>query len=200
MKRLAAVAMFGVLVATGCRFERHQGANNGTDKVNVATPFGGMSVKTDEKKVQAGVGLSVYPGAVLNRADDKGRDSGAADVNFSLGDFHVGVRALNYQTGDSQDKVLAFYRKDMARYGAVVLCHDHEAVGQPARTQDGLSCDSDGKTTGVKVSSDGGEDELKAGSKYHQHIVSVEPKNGGTQIGLVALDLPSGMGGDDSKE
>jgi hypothetical protein len=31
---------------------------------------------------------------------------------------------------------------------------------------------------------------LKAGSKYRQHIVSVEPRAGATRLTLVALELP----------
>ncbi len=200
MKKLAAVVAVALLTLTGCRFERHKGANQNDENVKFATPFGGMSVKTDEKSAQAGVGLTPYPGAVLNRKEDDGKeDGGAADVNFSFGGFHVGVKALNYQSSDAPDKVLAFYRKDMARYGTVIECRGHTPVGQPIRTQDGLTCDSDGRDTHVHVSA-GGEDELKAGSKLHQHIVSVETRNGGTKIGLVMLDLPGNLGGDDSKE
>ncbi len=35
-----------------------------------------------------------------------------------------------------------------------------------------------------------GKTELKAGSKQHQHIVSINPDGSGTKFGLVALDLP----------
>jgi hypothetical protein len=41
--------------------------------------------------------------------------------------------------------------------------------------------------------------ELKAGSDYHQHIVTIDRDGGGTKFSLVALDLPSNMNGDDGK-
>ena len=77
--------------------------------------------------------------------------------------------------------------------------HGRVAVGLPARTQDGLACDTNNSST-VHVSDSYGNDELKAGSRQHQHIVSVEAKNGGTKIGLVALDLPGNLGEEDSKK
>lgn len=198
---LKAGAMLAVVLlgTTGCRFERHHGTSNKDQDVKFDTPFGGMSVKTDEKAAQAGVGLTPYPGAMLNRKEDGGKEDGAADVNLSFGSFHLGVKALSYQSGDAPDKVLAFYRKDMAKFGTVILCRDRVPLGQPVRTQDGLTCDAESKGSNIHVSEDGQED-LKAGSRQHQHIVSVEAKNGGTKIGLVALDLPGNLGGDDSKE
>ena len=199
MKAQAVLATMLLVATTGCRFEQHKSGNDHTDNVKFATPFGGMSVKTDEKSAQAGVGLTPYPGAMLNRKDDGGKEDGAADVNFSFGNFHLGVKALSYQSADAPDKVLAFYRKDMAKFGAVILCHGRVPVGQPTRTADGLACDTDNSKT-VHVSDSYGEDELKAGSKQHQHIVSVDAKNGGSKIGLVALDLPGNLSGEDDKE
>ena len=39
--------------------------------------------------------------------------------------------------------------------------------------------------------------ELKAGSKVHQHIVSIDRDGGETKFGLVALDLPGKFYSDD---
>ena len=192
---LAIMTLGPLAMATGCRIETHKHGKD--DNVNIATPFGGMSVKTNDSVVQGGVGLSVYPGAqLIRKVEGKDHDGGAADVNLSFGSFHLGVKALSYQSADSLNKVTAFYRQDMAKYGSVVLCRDHLAVGTPVKTQEGLGCDR-GNDTGVHVSENGGEDELKAGSKQHQHIVTLEPKDGGTKIGLVALELPTHFLNDD---
>ena len=180
----------------GCRVDEHKNGKDGKDEdVKIATPFGGMSVKTNEAVVENGVGLSVYPGATLDKKA-RGDDSGAADVNMSFGSFHLGVKALTYLTPDSPDKVITFYRKDMARYGTVILCRGNSAVGTPDHTQNGLSCSSDngGK---ININDEKAKDELKAGSKLHQHIVSIDPDGTGSKIGLVALDLPGHLGGDD---
>ncbi len=180
-------------LATGCRVEEHKNGDN--EDVKLPTPFGGMSVKTDQSAVQDGVNLAVYPGATLLKEN---KDSGSADVNFSFGSFHLGVKALSYQTTDSPDKVTAFYRKDMARYGAVIQCRDGHAVGTPDHTQDGLTCNNNhgGKTDW----NDDSKDELKAGSRQRQHIVGIEQKDGGTKIGLVALELPSQLNDEKSQD
>ena len=164
----------------GCRVETHK---DGKNNVEIGTPFGGLSVKTEEPATLSKVGLTPYPGATLMRKQS-GND-GAADVNLSFGNFKLGVQAAELHTPDAEDKVLAFYRKDMRRYGAVLTCRGHEAVGQPAHTADGLTCATD---------NNGGDDDdelqLRAGSQSHQHIVGVHLQDDGTRIGLVALDLP----------
>ena len=192
--QLVSAATVGValMLASGCRIDEHKSGNN-SDDVKIATPFGGMSVKTNDSVVQGGTGLTPYPGAVIVKKD---KDSGAADVNMSFGSFHLGVKAISYTSTDSPDKVIAFYRKDMAHFGAVVQCRGDHAVGTPDHTQDGLSCDKDhgGK---FNVDDDDAQTELKAGSKLHQHIVAIDPQGTGTKIGLIALDLPGHVGKDD---
>ena len=191
--RIGVCGLALALMATaGCRVQKHESANG--DDVKISTPFGGMSVKTDEAVVQSKVGISAYPGATPVHKDS---DNGAANVNMSFGNFHLGVNALSYQTSDSPDKVMSFYRKDLARYGAVILCHDGKAVGSPATTQDGLSCKGeDNNSTDV----DGDVGTLKAGSKLHQHLVAIDREGTGTKVGLVALDLPGHLGNDGDRE
>lgn len=201
---LAVIFSAAFLTLTGCRVDTHKEGND--DNVKIATPFGGLSVKTNGAVVQQGVGLSVYPGAqaitdAKKQSDDKDHVQGAADINLSFGAFHLGVKALSYRTPDDPEKVLAFYRKDMARYGQVIFCKRNQAVGTPTRTQDGLTCDKDGRGN-IHVNNDydseGGE--LKAGSKQHQHIVALDKEGSGTKIGLVALDLPGHLSVDDDED
>ncbi len=189
------------LVLCGCRIDEHKGV--GHDDVKIATPFGGMSVKTDDQTVQAKVGLDVYPGATLEKKtrrdkDGDDHDSGAADINMSFGSFHLGVKAVSYTTPDPPEKVIAFYRKDMARYGQVIFCKNDHPVGSPTVTQDGLTCEKN-KNSNIHVNSDegGADGELKAGSKLHQHIVAIDQQGSGTKFGLVMLDLPAHLGIED---
>ena len=188
------LAACALLPLAGCHVSEHK--NGGGDKVDISTPFASMHVKTDKEADTAGIGLAVYPGAVpVKDKDDK--DNDAADVNMSFGDFHLGVKAASFQTSDSPDKVEAFYRKELARYGDVIKCHGDQTIGQPTRTAEGLTCkdDDSGKHSGsahYNYSSDHDTD-LKAGTPTHQHIVGFEPKQGGTRIGLVMLDLPKGL-------
>ena len=198
MNKLYETAVAGVavllLMSTGCKVEKVQ-HGDGKD-VKIDTPFGGMSVKTDGKDVQAQVGLDVYPGAVPEKDKD---DEHAADVNMSFGSFHLGVKAASYTTPDTPEKVMAFYRGQMARYGTVIECRDGRAVGTPAVTSAGLTCDNDAHSK-VHVNSGSDHLELKAGSKLHQHIVGFEPRAGGTKFGLVMLDLPGNLDGNDDEK
>jgi hypothetical protein len=175
-------------VLAGCRIETHKNGKN--DDVNIGTPFGSMHVKTDDATVVAGLGLTPYPGASF--VHKHGDDDGAADVSMSFGSFKLGVHAVDLRTGDPQDKVIAFYRKDMGRYGAVLECRGNQPVGQPSRTAEGLTCTSD------HHNGDDDELQLRTGSPVHQHIVGIHSEDGGTRIGLVALDLPNGANHHDS--
>ncbi len=186
--RVAGVVAAGLAVAllAGCRVQSDK--HGDSDDVKIATPFGGMQVKTNDAVVVEGIGLPTYPGAQLVKKD---KDDGAADVNMSFGSFQLRVKAVSYRTGDSPEKVETFYRAGLKRFGDVIACRDNRVVGTPARTQEGLTCDNNsGNHYSVDNKPEKGALELKAGSQQHQHIVEIDAEGGGTKIGLVALDLP----------
>ena len=183
---LPLAGVLACLLLNGCHIS-HSG--HGKDEnVDIGTPFGSMHVNTNDASTLAGIGLNAYPGAVPVKEHD-GRNENAADINMSFGSVHIGVKAASFQSHDPEEKVLAFYRSDMGRYGDVIECRGDNSVGTPARTSQGLTC-AEQHNTGAHISSDD-ELELRAGSAQHQHIVSVVRKDGGVRIGLVALDLPS---------
>ncbi|HEX4577147.1 MAG TPA: hypothetical protein VH117_07325 [Edaphobacter sp.] len=180
-----AIMIGAVALMSGCRIESDK--KNGNDNVKIATPFGGMTVKTNDAVVADGLGLPVYPGAELVKKD---KNNGAADVNMSFGSFQLRVKAASYRTQDSPEQVTAFYRKALGRYGDVIQCQNDKTVGTPTRTAEGLTCNIE-KENHVYVNNDeSGKMELKAGSKQHQHIAAIDPDGSGTKFGLVALDLP----------
>lgn len=189
---LAAAVLF-----TACDVSHKKNGNG--DNVQLRTPFGSMHIKTNDDANVAGIGLATYPGAVPVKDHDD-HDGDAADINLNFGDFHLGVKAASYQTSDSPDKVEAFYRKDMARYGDVIECRGGQTIGQPARTAQGLTCseNADHHVHTIHVETDR-HPELRAGSPEHEHIVGIEPRDGGTKIGLVALDLPGHHDSSDSE-
>jgi hypothetical protein len=189
-----AVAIAGTVLMSGCRVESNK--QGGNENVKIATPFGGMQVKTNDATVLEGMGLPAYPGATLVKND---KDHGAADVNMSFGSFHLRVKAASYRTPDSPDKVEAFYRKALGRYGSVIECSNDKPVGEPTRTEEGLTCDNDKKH--VEITDDMSRKmELKAGSKQHQHIVAINPEGTGTKLGLVVLDLPGHFSSDNENK
>jgi hypothetical protein len=186
------------LALAGCHVSENNNGKN--DNVDIGTPFGSMKIKTNHAADTSGIGLTSYPGAVpVKEHNDK--DNDAADVNLDFGDFHLGVKAATFQTSDSPAKVEAFYRADLAKYGDVIKCLGSTTIGTPARTSQGLTCkDNDNNHHHAQMNFDDNP-ELRAGSPVHQHIVGIEPKDGGTKIGLVLLDLPHnfGSGNDNSK-
>jgi hypothetical protein len=207
---LRAAGLLGCLVAgsllaagiAGCRVQVDKGPNGEDKKVQVDTPFGGIHVNTDETSA-ADLGLPVYPGADIVK--DKDNDK-SADIHMGFGEWELRVKVVNYSAPDSQDKVVAFYKKALTRYGDVIACQGNTPVGTPTVTSEGLTCaDDKNNTTTVQIDRGDygtGKDsfELKAGSKRHQHIVGFESSAPGqTRFALVALDLPAGVVGDSDK-
>jgi hypothetical protein len=189
--RVAGVVAAGLaaLLLAGCRVQSDK--HGDSDNVKISTPFGGMQVKTNDAVVVEDLGLPAYPGAQLVKKD---KDDGAADVNMNFGTFQLRVKAVSYQTGDSPEKVEAFYRAGLKRFGDVIACRNNRVVGMPARTLEGLTCDNEVKNhISVDDKPSKGGLELKTGSQQHQHIVEIDAEGGGTKIGLVALDLPGNM-------
>jgi hypothetical protein len=172
----------------GCRVNVDKDASGQEKKVQIDTPFGGIHVNTNQTTA-ADLGLPAYPGAMTVMDDDHHK---SADVHMGFGEWQLKVKVVSYQTSDSEEKVTAFYKKALGRYGNVITCQGNSAVGTPAITTEGLSCSDDSKHNNVHIDQDGLQ--LKAGSKHHQHIVGFEnPKEGKTRFALVALDLPAEM-------
>jgi hypothetical protein len=204
MMRETSTVILGLALAagmTGCRVNVEKGANGEDKNVQVDTPFGGVHVNTDQTTA-ADLGLPVYPGAELVKGDDKHK---SADVHLGFGEWELRVKAVSYATPDNEEKVTAFYKKALGRYGDVITCQNNAPIGTPATTSEGLSCADDKSNAKVKIDhSDYGTSknslELKAGSKRHQHIVGFEePSESKTHFALVALDLPSGTDSNSGK-
>ena len=83
---------------SGCHVENNKNGDN--KDVKIATPFGGMQVKTNDASVPGDIGLPTYPGATITKKDND-HDSQSADVNMSFGSFQMRVKAVSYRTDDS---------------------------------------------------------------------------------------------------
>ncbi|MEO6803136.1 MAG: hypothetical protein ABI197_07830 [Granulicella sp.] len=195
MRMIVALAMvLAIAGTTGCNIETHGRGDN--KNVKIATPFGGMQVRTNEAVVVTGIGVPVYPGSTIVKKD-KG-DDGAVDLNMSFGSFQMKVKAASYRTPDTPEKVLGFYKKELARFGSVIQCLHDRPVGMPTHTDEGLTCQDDDHHDGDQVNLDKGDlndngndaTELKVGSKRRRHVVELHPDGAGTKFGLVLLELP----------
>jgi hypothetical protein len=197
----AAVLITGLAVSfglSGCRVHVDKDSKGNEKNVQVDTPFGGVHVNTDQTSA-SDLGLPVYPGADPIRDDDNHK---SADVHLGFGEWQLRVKAVSYATSDSKEKVEAFYKKALARFGDVITCQDNVPIGTPTVTHEGLTCADNGKDSKMKFNNNDfkSDSQLKAGSKRHQHIVGFEsPKDGKTRFALVALDLPANLDNDNAK-
>jgi len=166
-----------LLFVTACSVNVKKEANGQDKQVDINTFAGGIHVS---KQADASdVGLAVYPGARLKERDSDGSDK-SANVNISGFGFGLKVVALEYQSDDAPSKVLAFYRDQLKKYGTVLECHtsglDVSLNNRGSKSDSNeLTCEGE---SGKNV-------ELKAGKKYDQHIVAVEPEGKGSSFSLV---------------
>ncbi len=188
----------------------HSSNKDGQENVKIATPFGGLHVNSNQTTA-TDLGLPAYPGATLVKERKDGHDDGSADIGLSFGSFHLKVQAVGYQTSDPADKVLDFYRPALAKFGQVIECDHGRAVGTPAISDSGLTCNDDGGRSGHgnhggdKVSIQGnsvGRDDLqlRVGTPHTYRVVGIDSGSGGsgqTKFTLLYLELPRG---DNSKD
>ena len=164
-----------LLVFTGCSVTTHE-KDGKKDDVDIRTPFGSLSVKEGNSNVKD-TGLALYPGAQEQK--DSGDDHNSANVNISSSLFGLKVVAMKFASNDPSDKVLAFYRKEMGKYGKVVDCtggfnmnfHHHDKDAE-------VACDNDSHGHDYK-------EELKVGTENNQRIMAVKPKDNGSEFTLV---------------
>lgn len=80
-------------------------------KVDIDTPLGGIHVS--ENADARDTGLPVYPGAKLKEKEGND-DAKSANVNISSGPFRLKVVAVEYESGDAPEKVVAYYKNEGA--------------------------------------------------------------------------------------
>jgi hypothetical protein len=174
---LSLAAALAVVLLSGCSVNVKKESNGQDKQVDIKTPMGGIHVSKGADV--ADTGLSVYPGARL-KPEDSGHDKSA---NVSISGFGYGLRvvALEYESDEAPEKVLAFYRDQLKKYGSVLECHtsghfnvNMKYSGKSSEAHS-LNCDS----------SSGNNVELKVGTDENQHIVAVEPEGKGSSFSLV---------------
>lgn len=170
---------FLCLVAlAGCSVTTHDKGNGKKDDVDIRTPFGSLSVKEGATDVKD-TGLSAYPGARLAKDGDDERHH-SANVNISSSLFGLKVVALKYESDDASDKVLAFYRKEMGKYGKVVDCTGGFNMNFHHRDKDAeVTCD-DHSASGHEY-----KEQLKVGTENNQRILAIKPRGNGSEFALV---------------
>jgi len=127
------------------------------------------------------VGLPLYPGAREHK--DKSEDSPAVRLGLWGGNSGFKLAVLKLESNDAPEKIAAFYRKALAKYGKVLDCSDSAtAAGEKKR---GNSSNEPGCKDEQPES---GEIVLKAGTKAEEHIVGIQVKEGLTVFQLVYIE------------
>ena len=175
-RRIVVALFFPLWLLASCSVNVKREPNGEDKQVDIQTPMGGIHVSKDASPQD--VGVAVYPGARLKEGHE-GKDK-SANVNISSFGYGVRVVALQYESNDSPEKVVAYYKDQLKRYGSVLVCHtNHLDVNTDMKDQERgsheLRCEG---ASGVNV-------ELKVGTRENQHIVAVEPQGSGSNFSLV---------------
>ena len=178
-----------LLCSTGCTIvtshsDKSDKEKGEPKKVEINTPFGDLKVRK-EVDLKA-LGLTPYPNARMLADEQKPDGDSHGNVSISTPFFGLKVLAAKYESDDPSDKVVAFYKKDMQRYGKVVSCKGPVHAGSHVEGKDD---DFDLKLNCDDVEGDSKCTTLKAGEGSSQHIVVVEPQANGTHLSLVYIQM-----------
>ena len=173
---LLVIALVSFLPLSACSVqEKSEGDNK---NVQIETPFGDLKVRTGAEAKD--IGLKLYPGSTPREPSRD--DKHSANVQIGNDRFGLKVVAAEYDSKDTPEKVLDFYRKELKSYGTVVECKG---------TNGGRSLESLDVGDDLDLKCEGGEKgdavELKAGTSDRQRIVSVHPNGTGSRFALVYI-------------
>jgi hypothetical protein len=172
----SAAAVLCLMAVNGCSVSTHENDNGKKKDVDIRTPFGSLSVRQGSSDVKE-TGLPLYPGA-RPKKDDEEHGNAKVDIASSL----VGVKvvAVKFESDDSPDKVLSFYRKEMGKYGKVLDCtggFDLNFHGHRDKDAE-VTCDGHDSGHGYK-------EELKVGTENNQRVVAIKPRGNGSEFAVV---------------
>jgi hypothetical protein len=125
------------------------------------------------------VGLPIYPGSKPHRENpDESQSARVSLWGFGSG-FKLNV--MKMESSDSPEKVAAFYRKALAKYGEVLDCSNPSSATDREKkvSSDALTCDDYKPDKGGML--------FKSGTKGKQHMVGIQANDKGSLYQLVAL-------------
>jgi len=190
-----AALLAALIVLQGCSVNVKDKNKNGESRVDIKTPMGDIHV--NEQPDIRETGLPLYAGA-RPAPKDNGEDKKSANVNISGMGFVLKVVAAEFQSDDSPDKIIAFYNKELQRFGKPIQCHGRWTGGD-VNTDFHDKNDNDKDKEGSKPVScrdngTGDSLELKVGTEENQHIVAVKPDGKGARFALVYVRTHAGKG------
>jgi len=180
----ALVAVLCVLPA--CSIDANNKDKNGETHVDIKSPVGDLHVS--EQADISDSGLTLYPGAKPAPKDDSD-DKKSANVNLSLPGFSLKVVAAEFTSGDAPDKIIAYYDKELRRYGKPIQCHGDWSGGH---VQSSPGKEEGSKPVSCSDTGSGNSVELKVGTEGNQHVVAIKPNSSGSRFALVYVRMHTG--------
>jgi hypothetical protein len=183
----ALVAALCILPACSINANDKHNSKDGEAHVDIKSPLGDLHVSEAADIHDAG--LTLYPGAKPAPKDDSD-DKKSANVNLSLPGFSLKVVAAEFLSDDGPDKIIAYYNKELQKYGKPIQCKGGWTGGGHVNA----SADDKDASKPVSCSSNENGDsiELKVGTEGNQHVVAVKPNNKGTKFALVYVRMHTG--------
>jgi hypothetical protein len=184
--KLALAALLATLcIFPGCSINANDKEQDGEKHVDIKSPIGNLHVS--EQADIRDAGLTLYPGATPAPKDDSD-DKKSANVNLSVAGFSLKVVAAEFLSDDPADKILAYYDKELHKYGKPIQCHGgwnngHTDVNSNDEFSKPVTCGNDSSSDSV---------ELKVGTEGNQHIVSVKTVGKGSRFALVYIRMHTG--------
>ena len=133
------------------------------------------------------MGLPLYPGARLKRDDD---NQNAVNLGLLTEAFGIKLVVASYESDDAPAQVVEYYREKLRKYGKVLECHTHKHGGDVhADAYDDKDSDQHSKPVKCEGDNSGPVTELKVGTEGNQHVVAIEPRDGGKRATFALVYL-----------
>ena len=174
--RLVPAIVMGLILSAAAMPVAAQDQKNSDANKSDSDSIGFIASKNASAKE---IGLPLYPGS--RRHKDDSDDSSSVQLGAWGGSSGFKLMVLKLESDDSRDKVTAFYRKALSKYGKVLNCSAPAATAaEKDKSSNGLDCDSD--------HTDKDEVVLKAGTKEEKRIVSIKMNGSGSVFDLVYIE------------
>jgi len=142
----------------------------GKDSFDVQSSIGDLHMGKDADARKAG--LPLYPGARPKHEDD----NDPLNLGVLTETFGFKLVIAEYESGDAPDKIIAYYRDKLKKYGKVLECHTKEHGGD---AHAGMNDEKHSKELKCEGDNSGPVTELKVGTDDNQHVVAIEPSQAG---------------------
>jgi|SRR5580704_950111 hypothetical protein len=182
-RHLASSLALGVLLVWSAAAQE----SDSHDNFDVRSSIGDLHVGKDADAQKAGFPL--YPGARPKHEKDND------PLNFGILTESFGFKLVvaKYESDDAPDKIIAYYRGKLKKYGNVLECHTSEHGGD---THAEVNDEKHSKELKCEGDNSGPVTELKVGTEDNQHVVAIElnDDHGGSTFALVYVHTRSKQG------